>query len=47
MKFRESLKNYVNYLQSQMALVYNCNKDAVVVTFISGLQITNSFYKHL
>ena len=35
MKFEESLKNYVNYFQSQMALVYNCNEDIVVVAFIS------------
>jgi len=34
MKAGESLKNYVNYFQSQMALVYNCNKDVVVAAFI-------------
>jgi len=30
-----------------MALVYNCNDDVAFVTFVSGLQITHSFYKHL
>jgi len=30
-----------------MALVYNCNDDVAVSTFITGLQITHSFYKHL
>jgi len=29
-----------------MALVYNYN-DAIVVVFISGLQVFPSFYKHL
>ena len=27
-------------------MVYNCNEDVVVV-FMSGLQVTHSFYKHL
>jgi len=44
MKPEESLKNYVNYFQSQMALVYNCNEDVDAAAFISGLQATNSFY---
>ena len=35
MKFGESLKNYVNYFQSQMALVYNFNEDVVVAAIIS------------
>ena len=30
-----------------MALVYNCNDDVAAVAFISGLQLTHSFYKHL
>ena len=47
MKTRESLKNYVNYFQSQMTLVYNCNEDVAAATFISGLQVTHPFYKHL
>ena len=47
MKPGESLKNYVNYFQSQVALVYNYNEDVVVATFISGLQATHSFYKYL
>ena len=47
MKSTESLKNYVNYFQSQLALVYNCNEDVAVATFISGLQVSNPFYKHL
>ena len=47
MKAGESLKNYVNYFQSQMALVYNCNEDVAVATLISGLQVTNPFYKYL
>ena len=47
MKPGESLKNYITYFQSQMTLVYNCNEDVVVTAFISGLQVTHSFYKHL
>ena len=47
MKVGESLKNYVKYFQSQMALICNCNKDVVTVAFISRLQVTNPFYKHL
>ena len=47
MKPGESLKNYVSYFQSQMALMYNCSEDVVVATFISGLHATHSFYKHL
>ena len=47
MKFWESLKNYVNYFQSQMALIYNCNEDVVAAAVISRLQITNPFYKNL
>jgi len=27
--------------------VYNCNEDAVATAFISELQVTHSFYKHL
>ena len=30
-----------------MALVYNCNEDVAIAAFISGLQITHLFYKHL
>ena len=30
-----------------MALVYNCKDDVAVAAFISGLQVTHSFYKHL
>ena len=30
-----------------MALVYNYNEDVVTAAFISGLQVTNSFYKYL
>ena len=47
MKPRESLKNYVNYFKSQMALVYNCNEDVATAAFISGLQVTYPFYKYL
>jgi len=47
MKPRESMKSYVNYFQSQMALVYNCNEDVTAAAFFSGLQVTHSFYKHL
>jgi len=47
MKPGESLKNYVNYFQSQSALVYNCNDDVATAAFISGLQVTHSFYNHL
>ena len=39
MKVGESLKSYVNYFQSQMALVYN--EDVTTAAFISGLQVTN------
>ena len=47
MKSEESLKNYINYFQSQMALVYNCNEDVATAVFINGLQVKNPFYKHL
>jgi len=47
MKPRKSLKHYVSYFQSQITLVDNCNDDVVVVVFISGLQVSYSFYKHL
>ena len=30
-----------------MALVYNCNDDMAAAAFISGLQVTHSFYKYL
>ena len=43
----ESLKHYVSYFQSQMAFVYNCNDDVAATAFVSGLQVTHSFYKHL
>jgi len=44
MKSGESLKQYVSYFQSQVALVYN--DDVAVAAFISRLQVTHS-YKHL
>jgi len=47
MKPGESLKHYVSYFQSQMALPYNCNDYVVAAAFINGLQVTHSFYKHL
>ena len=47
MKPGESLKQYISYFQSQMALMYNCNYDVVVAVFINGLLVTYSFYKHL
>ena len=47
MKPRESLKNYVSYFQRQMALVYSYNEDVTAAMFISELQVTHSFYKHL
>ena len=47
MKPWERLKNYVSYFQSQMALIYNYNEDVAAAAFISGLQVTHSFYKHL
>ena len=47
MKSEESLKNYINYFQSQMALVYNYNEEVAAAVFISGLQVTNPFYKYL
>jgi len=46
MKLGESLKYFVSYFQSRMALVYNCNDDVGVTAFISGLQVSHS-YKHL
>jgi len=30
-----------------MALVYNYNEDVIVVVFITRLQVTHLFYKHL
>ena len=30
-----------------MALVYNCNDDMATIAFISDLQVSHSFYKHL
>ena len=47
MRSGESLKSYVNYFQGQITLVYNCNEDVAVAAFISGLQVTDPFYKHL
>jgi len=47
MKQEETLKCYISYFQSQIALVYNCNDDVAATTFIDGLQIDYSFYKHL
>ena len=47
MKPGESLKNYLSCFQSQMILVYNCNEDIIIATFINGLQVTHSFYKPL
>ena len=43
----KSLKSYVNYYQSQITLVYNYNEEVVPAAFVSGLQVTHSFYKHL
>ena len=28
-------------------MIYNCNKDVATTSFISGLQVTHSIYKHL
>ena len=47
MKPRESLKHYVSYYQSQTALAYNRNDDVAATSFVSGLQVTHSFHKHL
>ena len=47
MKTGESMKNYINYFQSEMTLVYNCNEDVAAASFINGLQVTHSFYKHV
>ena len=44
MKQEEFLKRYINYFQSQMTLVYNCNDD--VAAFIAGLETNYSFYEH-
>ena len=30
-----------------MVLIYNCNEDVAVATFISRMQVTNPFCKHL
>ena len=38
MNLRESLKHYVSYFQSQMALVYNCNNDVAAAVVISGFK---------
>jgi len=40
---RESLKYYISYFQSQMALGYNYNDDVTTDAFISGLQVSHSF----
>ena len=47
MKPGERLKSYINYFQSQMTLVYNCDEDVATAAFISGLQVIYSFFKHL
>ena len=47
MKTGESLKNYINYFQSQIALVYNYNENIATTALISWLQVTNPFYKYL
>ena len=47
MKQEETLKCYIGYFQSQVALVYNCSDNVIVVAFIAGLQISDSSYKHL
>ena len=46
MKHGESLKQYVIYFQSQVALVYNCNDDVVVAVFISGLHFLQASGEH-
>ena len=35
------------FFQSQMALVYNCNDNVAAAAFVSRLQVTHFFYKHL
>jgi len=46
-KPKDTLKHYVSYFQSQIDLIYNCNVDVAAATFVSGLQVTHFFYKHL
>ena len=47
MNLGESLKQYVSYFQSLMALVYNYNNNVATAAFINELQVPYSFYKHL
>ena len=43
----DSLKSYINFFQSQLTKVSNCGEKVYALTFISGLQVTHSLYKHL
>ena len=47
MRQEDSLKLYINFLQSQLTKVSNCGEDLPVLTFISMLQVTYPLYKHL
>ena len=47
MRQDDNLKSYIGYFQSQLAKVFNCSEDVSALTFISGLQIFHTLYKHL
>jgi len=47
MRQSDSLKSYISFFQSQLAKVSNYREDIFVLTFISGLHVSHSLYKHL
>ena len=47
MRKGDNLNSYIGYFQSQLAKVSNCGEDVSALTFISGLQVSRSLYKHL
>jgi len=42
-----NLKSYLNFFQNQLTKISNCGEEVAALAFISGLQVTRSFYKHL
>ena len=47
MRPSDNLKAYIGYFQNQLAKVHNCNEDASILAFISGLQVIHLLYKLL
>jgi len=43
----DSFKFYINFFQSQLTKVSNCDEKVYALAFISGLQVTHPLYKHL